>query len=102
MLITILAVVIALVAWSLHLMQQAIERREFSLMLAGTLVAFSAAAMVAVYFLMENYLSYVMQTPHYSLIEPYKAADSVVWASQAEDWGRAPSLADLQPVVRIR
>ena len=38
MLITILAIVIALVAWSLHLMQEAIERREFSLMLAGTLM----------------------------------------------------------------
>jgi uncharacterized membrane protein YciS (DUF1049 family) len=59
MLIIILAIVIALVAWSLHLMQQAVDRREFSLMLAGTLVAFSAAAMVAVYFLMGNYVGYV-------------------------------------------
>jgi uncharacterized membrane protein YciS (DUF1049 family) len=59
MLIIILAIVIALVAWSLHLMQQAVDRREFSLMLAGTLVAFSAAAMVGVYFLMGNYLGYI-------------------------------------------
>ena len=39
MLITILIFDIALVAWSLHLMQEAFNHREFSLMLAGTLVA---------------------------------------------------------------
>ncbi len=66
MLIFILAIVIALVAWSLHLMQQAVDRREFSLMLAGTLVAFSAAAMVGVYFLMGSYLGYVSQLSNYS------------------------------------
>lgn len=64
MLITILAIVISLVAWSLHLMQEAIDRREFSLMLAGTLVAFSAAALVGVYFLMGNYLGYMTRISH--------------------------------------
>ncbi|MDX2231188.1 MAG: hypothetical protein NW220_16240 [Leptolyngbyaceae cyanobacterium bins.349] len=64
MLITILAIVIALVAWSLHLMQEAMERREFSLMLAGTLVAFSAAALVGVYFLMGNYMGYMTRMSH--------------------------------------
>jgi thiol:disulfide interchange protein len=59
MLILILLVVIALVAWSLHLMQEAITQREFSLMLAGTLVAASAAALVGVYFLMGNYMGYM-------------------------------------------
>jgi hypothetical protein len=59
MLIIILAIVIALVAWSLHLMQEAVDHHEFSLMLAGTLVAFSAAALLAVYFLMGNYIGYV-------------------------------------------
>ncbi|XHX80012.1 MAG: hypothetical protein RBJ76_08830 [Stenomitos frigidus ULC029] len=62
MLILILVLVIMLVAWSLHLMQQAVDRDEFSLMLAGTLVAFSAAAMVVVYFLMGNYIGYVTAT----------------------------------------
>ncbi len=66
MLITILAIVIALVGWSLHLMQQAVDRQEFSLMLAGTLVAFSAAAMVAVYFLMGSYIGYVTGSSQYS------------------------------------
>ncbi len=57
MLIPILIFDVALVAWSLHLMQEALNRKEFSLMLAGTLVASSAAAMLVVYFLMGNCLS---------------------------------------------
>jgi hypothetical protein len=42
-------------------MQEAIERQEFSLMLAGTLVALAAAAMLVVYFLMNHCLSYLAQ-----------------------------------------
>ena len=57
MLIPILIFDVALVAWSLHLMQSALEQREFSLMLAGTLVAVSAAAMLVVYFIVGNCLS---------------------------------------------
>lgn len=84
MLIVILAIVIALVAWSLHLMQQAVDHQEFSLMLAGTLVAFSAAAMVAVYFLMGNYIGYVTKMAHSPSIELW--ADSVTWVLQSEDF----------------
>lgn len=61
MLIPILIFDVALVAWSLHLMQEAVDQQEFSLMLAGTLVAMSAAAMLVVYFLMGNCLSYLVQ-----------------------------------------
>lgn len=57
MLIPILIFDVALVAWSLHLMQSALDRQEFSLMLAGTLVAASAAAMLVVYFIIGNCLS---------------------------------------------
>ena len=57
MLIPILIFDVALVAWSLHLMQEALNRKEFSLMLAGTLVALAAAAMLVVYFLAGNCLS---------------------------------------------
>jgi len=64
MLIIILAIVVALVSWSLHLMQEAIEQHEFSLMLAGTLVAFSAAALMSVYFLMGNYVGYMARMSH--------------------------------------
>ncbi|MGK7936645.1 MAG: hypothetical protein AB4206_12735 [Xenococcaceae cyanobacterium] len=57
MLIPILILDVALVAWSLHLMQEAMQQQEFSLMLAGTLVAASAAAMMVVYFLMGHCLN---------------------------------------------
>ena len=57
MLIPILIFDVALVAWSLHLMQSALERQEFSLMLAGSLVAASAAAMLVVYFIIGNCIS---------------------------------------------
>lgn len=59
MLALILILDVALVAWSLHLMQEAVNHQEFSLMLAGTLVALAAAAMLVVYFLMGNCLAYL-------------------------------------------
>ena len=74
MLIPILAIVISLVAWALHLMQQAVDRREFSLMLAGTLVASSAAALVAVYFLMGSYVGYMTTSSYASSQLPYEAS----------------------------
>jgi hypothetical protein len=64
MLLLILAIVIALVAWALRLMEQAVKGQEFSLMLAGFLVATSAAAMMGVYFLMGNYMVYISQASH--------------------------------------
>ena len=60
MLTVILIFDVALVAWSLHLMEEAFSSREFSLMLAGTLVALAAAAMLVVYFLMGNCMSYLL------------------------------------------
>jgi cytochrome b subunit of formate dehydrogenase len=57
----ILIIVVGLVAWALHLMQEALQRREFSLMLAGFLVSTSAAALVAVYFLMGHYVGYMTE-----------------------------------------
>jgi hypothetical protein len=64
MLVTVLIFDVALVAWSLHLMQEALTQQEFSLMLAGTLVASAAAAMLVVYFLMGNCLNYLSQTSY--------------------------------------
>ncbi|WP_238392873.1 hypothetical protein [Myxacorys almedinensis] len=64
MTIPLLIIVIGLVAWSLHLMQAAIAQRQFSLMLAGTLVASAAAALVGVYFLMGNYMGYLTRISH--------------------------------------
>ena len=59
MLFFILIFDVALVAWSLHLMQKSFSQKEFSLMLAGTLVALSAAAMLVVYFLMGHCLAHL-------------------------------------------
>lgn len=44
----LVAVVIALVAWALQLMQAANERQEFSLMLAGCMVCCSAVGLATV------------------------------------------------------
>ncbi|MDF0553321.1 hypothetical protein [Kamptonema sp. UHCC 0994] len=66
MLVPILIIDVALVAWSLHLMQEAIAHREFSLMLAGTLVAISAAGLVVVYFLMGSCLVHLTQMSNHS------------------------------------
>lgn len=65
MLVPILIFDVALVAWSLHLMQEAFDQQEFSLMLAGTLVAFAAAGTLVVYFLMGNCITYLTQIPAY-------------------------------------
>lgn len=67
MLFLILAIVAALVAWALRLMDQALKVQEFSLMLAGFLVASSAAALVGVYFLMSNYMVYINESAPDSL-----------------------------------
>lgn len=56
--VLILVLVIGLVSWALHLMQEAMDRSEFSLMLAGILVSSAAAALVAVYLLMGDYMAY--------------------------------------------
>jgi len=57
----ILLIVVFLVAWALHLMQQAMDHREFSLMLAGFLVSVAAAALIGVYFLMGHFVGYMTQ-----------------------------------------
>lgn len=46
--LVVLAVVIALVAWALQLMQAATDRREFSLMLAGCMVCSAAVGLATV------------------------------------------------------
>ena len=66
MLFTIIVFDVALVAWSLHLMEEALTKDEFSLMLAGTLVALAAAAMLVVYFLMGNCIDFINATSYIS------------------------------------
>lgn len=82
----ILAIVIALVAWALRLMEQAIEGQEFSLMLAGFLVASSAAAMMGVYFLMGNYLIYVDQITGLNQVSQTEEVASADWTETIPSW----------------
>lgn len=85
MMIAILFIVIALVAWALHLMQEAIEQKEFSLMLAGSLVATAAAALVGVYFLMGNCMGYLTQMTPRDLAWNQEAYESLVQYLDEQD-----------------
>ncbi|HEY9688779.1 MAG TPA: hypothetical protein V6D46_02215 [Coleofasciculaceae cyanobacterium] len=77
--VVVLLLAIALVAWSLHLMQQALSNKEFSLMLAGTLVASAAAALVVVYFLGNSSLRYLLSVDH----NDYATYNAPVTANQS-------------------
>ncbi|MDX2217245.1 MAG: hypothetical protein SFY66_28520 [Oculatellaceae cyanobacterium bins.114] len=77
--------VVVLVAWALHLMQEAIQSREFSLMLAGFLVSVAAAAMMAVYFLMSHYVGYMTHTAQQFSVYS-QVVDSSEWLSSDEWW----------------
>lgn len=83
----LLLIVIGLVAWALHLMQEAIQQREFSLMLAGVLVSSAAAALVSVYFLMGHYVGYMTEMTERSYIH-----DSIEWAAFDQSWAEMVNL----------
>ena len=85
MLIIILVIVIALVAWSLQLMQEAVEQREFSLMLAGTLVASSAAALMTVYFLMGDCVGHMAQMSYNTSAYYSQPYESATWSLDQEE-----------------
>lgn len=82
--IFILVIVVGLVAWALHLMQEAIQSREFSLMLAGFLVSSSAAALMAVYFLMGHYVGYMTEMTQRAYLD--QLPSSVEWAAFNDIW----------------
>ena len=81
MIFLILTIVIGLVFWALRLMDRAIENQEFSLMLAGFLVASSAAAIVGVYFLMSDYLLFINHAG-----TTFDGYDSVLMGSDLPAW----------------
>jgi hypothetical protein len=58
----LLIIVIGLVVWSVRLMHGAIRLRDFSLILASSLVAISAAGVVAVYALMDGCMSSIISS----------------------------------------
>ncbi|MGB3294405.1 MAG: hypothetical protein WBB01_15565 [Phormidesmis sp.] len=107
MIFLILVIVVGLVFWALRLMDRAVENQEFSLMLAGFLVASSAAAMVGVYFLMSDYLIFMTQTNN--AFDSYDTAlvesELPVWLDQQTPYSPARLSAlqdssDLQTDVR--
>lgn len=81
----ILVIVVGLVAWALHLMQEAIQRREFSLMLAGFLVSSSAAALMAVYFLMGHYVGYMTEMAQRAYLSE-QMSSPIEWAALNDVW----------------
>jgi hypothetical protein len=81
----ILFIVVGLVAWALHLMQEAIQSREFSLMLAGFLVSVAACGMMTVYFLMNNCVGYMAEMSRH--VSPYQVSESVEWIAPDSLWG---------------
>ncbi len=85
MLLLTVIVVVALVAWALRLMDQAVKSQEFSFMLAGFLVASSAVAMMTVYFLMSNYVLYMDQT----VGDPVLQSASMFYESDAYAYSQA-------------
>nr|WP_290228580.1 hypothetical protein [Trichocoleus desertorum] len=82
--LAIFVVVTALVVWALRLMQKAIEQQEFSLMLAGCLVATAAAAIMGVCFMMSDYMGYVSQLTQRSYIT-HTFSELPIWEIQVEE-----------------
>jgi Ca2+/Na+ antiporter len=80
----ILIIVVSLVAWALHLMQEAVARREFSLMLAGFLVSSAAAAMMTVYFLMGHCVGYLTQAAAQQSFSSVSSSTSSEWVMSLE------------------
>ncbi len=72
-----IAIVVSLVFWALRLMDKALVSQEFSLMLAGFLVAAAAAAMVGVYFLMSDYMLYINHSGFVDMPQDLYAASYV-------------------------
>ena len=86
MIFLILVIVVGLVFWALRLMDRAVENQEFSLMLAGFLVASSAAAMVGVYFLMSDYLIFMTQAN-----QAFDSYDTALIESELPVWLDQPT-----------
>lgn len=82
MIVVFIVLAIALVSWALRLMQQALDQREFSLMLAGCLVSSAAAALVAVYFLMSSYVGYFAAAP--DRITALQGGAPIDWISELD------------------
>lgn len=67
-----LLIVAMLGCWALHLMDQAYQRQEFSRMLAGMLVVVAAGGVLTTYFIMSDYITYVLHGDGFDTVEVYR------------------------------
>jgi uncharacterized oligopeptide transporter (OPT) family protein len=100
MIIILLIIVSALTYCSLRLMHKAVERREFSFMLAGTLVALAAGGIIAVYTLMIGCVGY-LSNPYGGIAPTATTAymDST-WVSLDENMSEFP--VQERPIFRVQ
>jgi K+-transporting ATPase c subunit len=90
MVILIFLSVIALVGLALHFMQEAVTQQEFSLMIAGTLVAASAAGLVGASFLIGHSFDDLahLQRQEVAIEQAY---DSIRWYVETEAQAQEPN-----------
>jgi hypothetical protein len=90
MVVLIFLSVIALVGLALHFMQEAVTRQEFSLMIAGTLIAASAAGLVGVCLLVTHSLNDLthLQREQVAIEQAY---DSIRWYVETEAQAPEPN-----------
>ncbi len=87
----VLAIVITLGFWALYLMEQAYERQEFSRMLAGMLVVFAAGGVLTTYFIMSDYINYMVTVHDYQSVEALSISQSGI-LDISTDWVPATDL----------
>lgn len=83
MVVLIFLCVIALAGLALHFMQEAVIRQEFSLMIAGVLVASSAAGLVGASLLVGHSWNDLKHSQH-EQVSIEQAYDSIRWYVEAD------------------
>ncbi len=81
----IILLVVSLGFWALLLMEQAIQRQEFSRMVAGTLVAVAAGGVLAIYFLMSDYIQYLSHDIDWHQLERLQS-EALMMAEWTDIW----------------
>lgn len=90
MVVVVFLSVLALVGLALHFMQEAVTRQEFSLMIAGTLIAASAAGLVGAGLLVTHSLNDLthLQREQVAIEQAY---DSIRWYVEADAQAQEPN-----------
>jgi hypothetical protein len=90
MVVLIFLFVIALVGLALHFMQEAVTHQEFSLMIAGALIAASAAGIVGVCLLVSHSFDDLSQVRQ-EQVAIEQAYDSIRWYVETETQAQYPN-----------